>query len=97
MCRCLAHSHAQVFAVVDTNSDGRVDYVHKLVKDGINTPNGIALRGGSLFVASYEDTGVEAGLIWRLDDIHEYALTKKVRVSEHTHHQDTLHTHALYA
>jgi hypothetical protein len=72
-----------VFAVVDTNSDGVVDYVHKLVVDGINTPNGIALRGGSLYVASYEDSGDEAGLIWRLDNIHQYALTKKVIAHRH--------------
>jgi hypothetical protein len=73
----------QVYAVVDKDSDGTVDYVHKLVVGGINTPNGIALRGNSLFVASYEDSGdnvPEKGLIWRLDNIHQYALQRKVSV-----------------
>jgi hypothetical protein len=72
----------QVFAVVDKDSDGKVDYVHSLVEGGINTPNGIALQGTSLFVASYEDKGGQdttpKGLIWRLDDVHQYALQKKV-------------------
>jgi hypothetical protein len=63
------------------NSNGTVDYVHPLVAAGINTPNGIALRGNSLFVASYEDSGNQKGLIWRLDNVHEYALQKKVSVT----------------
>ncbi|KAF6265897.1 hypothetical protein COO60DRAFT_1633308 [Scenedesmus sp. NREL 46B-D3] len=70
-------SPSDVFAVVDRNSDGRPEYVHKLVVDGINTPNGIALRGDSLFVAAYEDAGIEKGLIWRLDDVHQHALQRK--------------------
>lgn len=74
-------AHSDVFAVVDSNSDGVVDYVHSLVVDGINTPHGIALQGDSLFVASYEDfpdDGVkEKGLIWRLDNVHQYALQNK--------------------
>jgi len=40
----------KVYAVVDKDKDGRADAVH-VVADGLNVPNGVAWRDGSLYVA----------------------------------------------
>lgn len=50
-----------VYAVVDNNKDGVADKVYKIVS-GLNTPNGVAFKDGSLYVASIST-------IYRLDNI----------------------------
>lgn len=50
-----------VYAVVDANKDGRADKVYTIATD-LNTPNGVAFRDGSLYIA-------EISRILRLDDI----------------------------
>jgi len=67
----------QVYYVVDTNSDGTPDYSGQLLSD-IDTPTGVAVRGQQLFVSGFQNG---KGMIWRLDDVHEYALQNKVSIS----------------
>lgn len=50
-----------VYAVVDADKNGRADKVYK-VATGLKTPNGVAFRNGSLYIA-------EISRILRLDDI----------------------------
>jgi glucose/arabinose dehydrogenase len=50
-----------VYAVVDENKDGKADKVYKIAS-GLNSPNGVAFRNGSLYVA-------EISRIIRFDDI----------------------------
>ncbi|HWO09703.1 MAG TPA: PQQ-dependent sugar dehydrogenase, partial [Polyangiaceae bacterium] len=50
-----------VYALVDANGDHRVDAV-KVVASGLDTPNGIAYRDGTLFIA-------EVGRLLRIDGI----------------------------
>lgn len=50
-----------VYAVVDNDKDGRADKVYKIAS-GLNSPNGVAFRNGSLYVA-------EISRIIRFDDI----------------------------
>lgn len=52
-----------VYAVVDKNKDGMADTVYT-VASGLNTPNGVAFRNGSLFVA-------EVNRIFRYDGIED--------------------------
>ena len=51
----------KVYAVVDENKDGRADKVY-VIDQGLNMPNGVAFRKGSLYVA-------EVNRILRYDDI----------------------------
>lgn len=51
----------KVYAVTDNNNDGRADTVYVIDK-GLNMPNGVAFRNGSLYVA-------EVNRILRYDDI----------------------------
>ncbi len=51
----------KVYAAVDSNNDGRADAVF-VIASGLNTPNGVAFRNGSLYVA-------EINRILRFDDI----------------------------
>jgi glucose/arabinose dehydrogenase len=51
----------KVYALIDTNGDHRVERV-QVVAEGLDTPNGIAYRNGSLFIA-------EVGRLLRLDGI----------------------------
>jgi glucose/arabinose dehydrogenase len=51
----------KVYAVVDENKDGSADKVHT-IGSGLDSPNGVAFRNGSLFVA-------ENSRILRYDDI----------------------------
>lgn len=53
----------KVYAVQDTDSDGRADRVHTLLK-GLRSPNGVALREGALYVA-------EVDRVLRYDRIEE--------------------------
>eukprot|EP00879_Flechtneria_rotunda_P009061 GHRR01009486.1.p1 GENE.GHRR01009486.1~~GHRR01009486.1.p1 ORF type:complete len:421 (+),score=96.65 GHRR01009486.1:228-1490(+) len=62
-----------VYAVVDKTSRGKSDYVTKLVS-GIQTPNGVVVRGKQLFFSGFQDN---KGMVWRLDDVHQYALQNK--------------------
>lgn len=68
------HSHAaailQVSVLVDSNGNGTADWLTTLVS-GWDTPNGITWHNGSLYVA-------EPSKIWRLDNVDDYALAKKV-------------------
>jgi glucose/arabinose dehydrogenase len=52
---------SRVYAVVDNNGDHKADKVHTIAKD-LETPNGIAYRDGSLYIA-------EIGRLLRLDGI----------------------------
>ncbi|WP_173202053.1 PQQ-dependent sugar dehydrogenase [Geobacter sp. SVR] len=54
-------SEGKVYAVVDRNGDGKVDEVIVIAK-GLDSPNGVAYRDGSLYVA-------EIGRVIRFDDI----------------------------
>lgn len=54
-------SENSVYAVVDMNSDGVADKVYKII-DGLNMPNGVAFKDGSLYVA-------EVSRILRFDSI----------------------------
>lgn len=51
----------KVHALIDSDGDGRAD-VHHLIAEGLQMPNGVAFRDGSLFVA-------EVSRILRYDDI----------------------------
>jgi glucose/arabinose dehydrogenase len=57
-------SEGKVYAVVDSNSDYKVDRVLTIAQ-GLNTPNGVAVRDGDLYVA-------EISRILRYDDIDEH-------------------------
>jgi glucose/arabinose dehydrogenase len=54
-------SKDKVYAVVDEDNDGRADKVY-VIDQGLNMPNGVAFRKGSLYVA-------EVNRILRYDDI----------------------------
>lgn len=66
----------KVYALVDSNGDYQADRVH-VVASGLDTPNGIAYRDGSLYIA-------EISRLLRLDDIdaHLDEPTKPVVVSD---------------
>ena len=51
----------KLFALVDADQDGRAETTH-LLSDSLDTPNGVALKDGNLYVA-------EVGRILRFDDI----------------------------
>jgi glucose/arabinose dehydrogenase len=51
----------KVYAVVDENNDGKADKRY-VIDEGLNQPNGVAFRNGSLYVA-------EISRILRYDDI----------------------------
>lgn len=73
---------SNVYALIDQDSDTKVDKVLVLVKD-LRTPSGIALRGTSLFISGYDDDGnagtVKRGAIWKIEDVHSKALAGMVR------------------
>jgi glucose/arabinose dehydrogenase len=52
---------SRVYAVVDTNKDYKADNVFTIAS-GLNSPNGVAFRNGSLYVA-------EISKVWRYDNI----------------------------
>ena len=52
---------SRVYAVVDTNKDYKADNVITIAS-GLNSPNGVAFRNGSLYVA-------EISKVWRYDNI----------------------------
>lgn len=54
-------SEGKVYAVLDRNGDGKADAVI-VIASGLNSPNGVAYRDGSLYVA-------EIGRVIRFDDI----------------------------
>jgi len=54
----------KVYALVDENNDGVADKQYVIAK-GMNTPNGIAFRNGSLYIA-------EVSKIWRMDHVEEH-------------------------
>ena len=56
-----SNSGGMVYAVVDSNGDAKADQVYTVAK-GLNEPNGVAFRDGSLFVG-------EINRVVRLDDI----------------------------
>jgi len=56
-------SEDNVYAVVDNNNDGKADKVYTIAKD-MNTPNGVAFKDGSLYVA-------EINRILRYDNIED--------------------------
>lgn len=54
----------KVYAIVDADKDGRADKVYTIASD-LNSPNGVAFRDGSLYVA-------EINRILRFDQIEEH-------------------------
>lgn len=74
------HCVFQVWAIVDSDSDGKPEYTWQLVKN-LNTPSGIALDGKHdiLYVSGFEGPvdGLK-GMVWALKDVSKYALSKKV-------------------
>lgn len=54
----------RVFALRDSDGDGKADRRWTLMEDG-DMPNGVAFRDGALFIA-------ESGAVWRLDGIEEH-------------------------
>lgn len=56
-------SENSVYAVTDENRDGKAEKVFKIAS-GLNTPNGVAFRNGSLFIA-------EINRILRIDNIEQ--------------------------
>jgi glucose/arabinose dehydrogenase len=54
-------SEDKVYAVIDENKDGKADKVY-IVASGLNTPNGVAFKNGSLFIATISS-------ILRIDNI----------------------------
>ncbi len=56
-----SQSAGKVYAMRDENHDGKADKVYVIAKD-MNTPNGVAFKDGSLFVAT-------VSTIYRLDSI----------------------------
>ncbi|HUM46609.1 MAG TPA: sorbosone dehydrogenase family protein [Chitinophagales bacterium] len=54
----------KVFALVDQDQDGEAEKKY-LIAEGMNSPNGVAFRDGSLYVA-------EIDKIWRFDKIEEH-------------------------
>ncbi|MAE59897.1 MAG: sorbosone dehydrogenase [Planctomycetaceae bacterium] len=55
---------SRVYAVVDEDGDFRADRVH-VIAEGLNSPNGVALRDGDLYVA-------EIHRVIRFDDIEKH-------------------------
>ncbi len=53
----------KVYAVVDTNGDNKGDKTY-VIASGLNNPNGVAFRNGSLYVA-------EISKLWRYDNIED--------------------------
>jgi glucose/arabinose dehydrogenase len=56
-------SEGKVYALVDENRDNKADKMYTLAS-GLNMPNGVAFRNGSLYVA-------EVNKVWRYDNIEE--------------------------
>lgn len=65
-----SHAPLQVYALVDTNSNGTVDFAYSIL-NGLDNPNGVAWRNGSLFVA-------EVTRVLRFDDVDAQVLSGKV-------------------
>lgn len=65
-----------VYAIVDTDGDHKADKQYTIA-EGLNMPNGVAFRNGSLFIA-------EIDKVWRLDNIEDNLETppQKVLVSD---------------
>lgn len=61
---------SHVYALIDEDGDGVVDQVHTVIDDKL-TPNGIAWRDGSLYVAQVDK-------VWRYDDADKRALAGKM-------------------
>lgn len=57
----------RVYAMRDADGDGRADRVH-VIATGLNTPNGVAWRDGSLYVAEISRVLRFDGIDERLDD-----------------------------
>eukprot|EP00878_Enallax_costatus_P012020 GHUV01012549.1.p1 GENE.GHUV01012549.1~~GHUV01012549.1.p1 ORF type:complete len:431 (+),score=68.85 GHUV01012549.1:66-1295(+) len=71
---------SDVWAIVDSNSDGKPEYTWQLVKQ-LNTPSGIALDKNNdiLYVSGFQNTssGDLKGMVWSMKDVSKYALRKK--------------------
>lgn len=53
----------KVYAVVDEDNNGKADKTY-VIADGLDMPNGVAFRNGSLYIA-------EVSKIWRIDNIED--------------------------
>ena len=65
-------TEGNVYALVDTNNDKKIDKVYTILS-GMRSPNGVAFRDGSLYVA-------EISNVWRLDDIENHLENPPQRV-----------------
>eukprot|EP00775_Hariotina_reticulata_P005822 gene5822-6063_t len=63
-----------VWALVDSDSDGKVDYTQLLV-DKLDTPNGIAMKNNTLYISGFINNRTQ-GVIWALANAPSYALNK---------------------
>jgi hypothetical protein len=75
----------QVYYIVDKDSDGVPDFSGTLLKS--DTPNGVVVQGSDLLLSGFEDG---KGMVWRLEDVHSYALRNQVR--SHTYNCNGIHT-----
>lgn len=57
-------SGEKVYAIVDNNNDQIADTQY-VIADGLNMPNGVAFKDGSLYIA-------EVDKIWRIDNIEDH-------------------------
>lgn len=76
-------SPGPVYAVVDTNKDGKGDEVYTIAR-GLNMPNGVAFRDGSLYVA-------EINRVLRFDNIEKHLKDPPAPVVVSTNFPDKKH------
>lgn len=65
----------QVHYVVDVDSDGVPEFNGTLLES--DTPNGVVVQGSDLLLSGFEGG---KGMVWRLPNVHSYALRNKVRL-----------------
>ena len=68
---------SKAYAVVDTNKDNKADNVITIA-NGLRSPNGVAFRNGSLYLA-------EISKVWRYDNIEKnlHNLPDPVLINDH--------------
>jgi hypothetical protein len=71
----------QTTALLDEDGDGVVEETVILL-DSLDTPNGVAWKGGDLYVSGF-DKG--KGMIWKVEDIDSYVQKGEVRYIHQFH------------
>lgn len=59
---------------MDKDSDGVPDFNGTLLSS--DTPNGVVVQGSDLLLSGFKDG---KGMVWRLPNLHSYALRNQVR------------------